>query len=52
MLMVALGVLTRVHATVMAALAAPPPPMPPADNQLHASWDVRHALAQERRKVG
>lgn len=49
--MVALGVLKRVHAAVMQALAAPPQAQP-GGQLAFRPWDVRHALAAERRKVG
>lgn len=51
MLMVALEVLVRVHSAVMAALRAPPTALPGGE-LLYQNWDVRHALATERQKVG
>lgn len=51
MLAVALEVLVRVHGAVMAALRAPPA-RGPGGELLYANWDVRHALATERQKVG
>ena len=50
MLMVALGVLLRVHAVVMAALRAPPATLPGGELAFRG-WDVRHALAQARGQV-
>ena len=44
-------VLGRVHGAVMAALQAPPTRLPGGE-LVFQDWDVRHALAQERQKVG
>lgn len=51
MLMVALDVLTRVHAAVLRALRSPPMPLPTGE-LVYQNWDVRHALGTERQQVG
>lgn len=51
MLMVALDVLTRVHAAVLRALRSPPLPLPTGE-LVYQNWDVRHALGTERQQVG
>lgn len=50
MLMVALDVLTRVHAAVLRALRSPPLPLPTGE-LVYQNWDVRHALGTERQQV-
>ncbi|KAL4419249.1 hypothetical protein ABPG77_001187 [Micractinium sp. CCAP 211/92] len=50
MLMVALDVLTRVHAAVLRALRSPPMPLPTGE-LVYQNWDVRHALGTERQQV-
>jgi hypothetical protein len=50
MLPTTLEVLLRVHAHVLAAVAAPPQELPSGD-VVYANWDVRAVLGEERQRV-